>query len=312
MSAVVLCPRCNRSTSLRRTSCIYCGETLPVTDAATAVQVPILRTVEEWERGYSVILAPLDLELTARQLERLCEIARLPESEARSILEARTPLPVARVPSLEDADLVARLLAEADMGTSIVADADLDLDRASHRVSELRMEEDALQLLVLWKDWVSIRREDLVCAVEGHLVSNRVDIVETPKRSKREIVGTSEFFSESFTVDVYGPTIESSFRIRAERFDFTCLGGRPAPFVEANVNRLRTALAGYLGASRYDASFRRVSRLLDHAWPPASRVASRGLGRQGDFRKYSVSSVETDPLAQFTRFSRTRFVLATR
>jgi hypothetical protein len=312
MSDVVACPRCSRNNSLRRTACLYCGEALPVTDLTAAVQVPVLRPVEDWERGFSVVLAPPDGEADPRQAERLREIARLEEAQLEALLGARVSLPVARVPTPEEAGLVARLLEEAGFRTSIVADADLALDRVPRRVRELEISGDTLRLHVLWGDWEELARADVTCVVEGRMVSSRVDILESSGQRKRELVETSEFFSESYAVDIYGPSLDAGYRIKADSFDFASLGGRPAPFVEANLKRLGAALTSFVGSGRYDASFRHASRLLDQVWPPASRVSSRGRSRRGDLRKYTASTVETDPLSQFTRYSRMRYVLARR
>src|ERR1041385_7609087 len=128
MPDVVTCPSCNRNNGARRTSCLYCGAALPVTESSASIQVPTLRPVEEWEKGYSVILAPLDAAApTTEQLARLCEITRMEEPTARAVFDARAPLPVARVPSEGEAGLVMRLLGGADLGASILADADLEL-----------------------------------------------------------------------------------------------------------------------------------------------------------------------------------------
>src|SRR4051812_39629801 len=113
MSDVVACPRCNRNNGARRTSCMYCGEPLPIVDAV--LQVPTLRPLEEWEKGYSVVVAPLDAEPDRAQVDRLAEVVRLEEPAARAILDARLPLPVARVASEAEAALVARLLDAADL-----------------------------------------------------------------------------------------------------------------------------------------------------------------------------------------------------
>lgn len=312
MPETVACPRCTRNNGAHRTSCIYCGEPLPIVDEA--LQVPTLRPVEEWESGFNVVLAPLDVEPTEAQALRLAEVTRMEEDVARAVLDARASLPVARVPSEAEAALVARLLGASDLAAVVVPDAALAPERMARRVREIELAEDRLRLLVLWGDWVSIPRAEVRLAVEGRLVSRKTDIYETVGKRRdrqRDLVETAEFTSERYTVDVYGPTLEASYRIKAESFDFTCLGIRPAPYLEANVKALAGALAEYLGASRYDASFHRVARLLEHAWPAVSRVSSRGLARRADdIRKLTASSVEIDALPQFTRYSRLRYALA--
>jgi hypothetical protein len=314
MAETVPCPQCNRNNGVRRTACLYCGAALPVTDTTAAVQVPTLKPVEEWEQGFTVVLAPLDAdEPEARQVSRLSEIVRLTEDEAAAFLSARVSLPVARVSSFEEADLIARILGASDLGATVVSDASLDLGSMLKRIRALHVDDEGLHALVLWGDWVTLPRADVVRVVEGHVVSTKVDLVEgTGKSRKRmDIVDTAQYFVESYAVDVYGPTLEQSFRIKADSFDYRCLGPARSHRLDANVGALCEMLRGYAGASRYDGDYRRIARLLDHAWPRASRVEARGLTRRGDLKHYTSSSVTTDALAQFTRYSRTRFLLAT-
>jgi hypothetical protein len=308
MTDLIACPRCERNNGLRRTTCLYCGAELPVTAESAGQQVPILRPVEEWERGFTVVLAPLDEEApTARQLARLSEIARVDEGAARAFLDARTSLPLVRVATEGEADIVARLLGASDLGATVVADAELTLDRQTRRVRELRLGPTALEAHVLWGEWEAVPRDEIALAVEGRVVGSTVEIVEgTGRKRGSEIEDTSEYFAENYVVDIYGASLEHSFRVKADSFDFSCLGAQPALRLDENVSALAALLASYLGASRYDASYSRVARLLANAWPIESRVRSYGLSPRGDFRKYTKSFVTKDALTHFTRYSRMR------
>jgi hypothetical protein len=287
---------------------------MPVTEETAGRQVPTLRPVQEWERGFTVVLAPLDEEApTAHQLVRLCEIARMDEETARAFLAARVSLPVARVGTAAEAGLVARLLGAADLGAAVLPDERLALDRQTRRVREIRLGPASLDALVLWGAWDSLPRDEVALAVEGRVVGTKVEIVEGAGRGRRGASDpgeTAQFFVETHVVDVYGPTLERSFRVKADSFDFACLGVPPGPRLDDNVAALTGLLSQYLGPSRYDASYSRVARLVGHAWPAESQVQSHGLKRRGDFRKYTRSSVTTDGLAQFTRYSRMLYALS--
>ena len=289
---LVQCPRCNRNNGARRTTCIYCGAPLPVTDASAAVQVPTLRAVEEWESGFTVVIAPLDQQMPARrQIERLAEVTRMEPELADAILSARAPLPVARVAGEQEAALVSRLLGEAGLGASVVADAALDLGRHLRRVRELRFDDATLGIHVLWGDWVSVPRDEVAAVVEGRVVSTKTDLLEGVGRTRGalDLVESSQYFVESSVVDIYGPSLDASYRVKAESFDFACLGVRPSHRLDENFAALGCALERFVGPSRYEGGFHRVARLLDHAWPRVSRVDAKGLGRRGDFKKYTVS-----------------------
>lgn len=314
MADVVACPACSRNNGAHRTTCLYCGAALPVTVETMSQQVPTLRPVEDWERGFSVILAPLDREApTDRQFSRFCEITRIEQETARAVFEARTSLPVARVPTLAEAEVVARLLGDAELGATVIADSDLDLKRVPPRLREIRLGAELLEGHVLWGEWMTIARNDILLVVEGRIVGTQIEIVESPgrKRGNMDLFDTSQFFVESYAIDVYTASLEQSVRIKPDSFDFGCLGARPSPRLEENIVSLRELLMQYVGASRYDTSYGDVARLLEAAWPAASQVQSHGLARRGDFRKYLRSSVTTDAALQFTKYSRMKFLLAT-
>ena len=293
---------------------MYCGVSLPVTESSAGVQVPILALVEEWERGFTVVLAPLDDDgPSERQLTRLADIARVDEATARAILASRLSLPLVRVSTEEEAGLVTRLLGEAGFGTTILDDQTLELRERSRRVRELRFGEDAVDMLVLWGDWVRVARDSIQIVVEGRMIDTTVEILEGSgrKRGTLDVQDTSQYFQESYAIDVYAGSIEESFRLKPDIFDYTCLGIVPSPMLEANIAELAERLRQWVGPSRYDSSYRQVSKLIESAWPPASRVHSDGQRRRGDFRKYTRSSVTTEAMTQFTRYSRMRFALTT-
>jgi hypothetical protein len=285
---------------------------MPEVEGSAAPRVPTLRPVEEWERGHTVVLAPLDADgPTASQTARLCEATRMELETAEAILAARTSLPVARVSTSGEAELVARLLGDEDLGATIVSDDALGMRDQLRRVRELRFTEETLELELLWGGRAAIARDEIAAIVEGRIVTTRVDLIEGAGRrsTSRDLVDASQTHSEASFVDVYGPSLDESYRIKTDSFDFGCVG-RPSHRLDENVAALGRALARFAGASRYDAAYSRLVRLLDHAWPRASRVDSRGLARKGDFRKYTASAVITDGQAQFTRYSRMRYALA--
>lgn len=310
----MLCPSCGRTNGLRRTACIYCGVELPVTEFSAGVQVPNLAHVEEWERGFSVVIAPLDTDgPTERQVSRLSEIARLDDAMARAILASGLSLPIVRVATEDEAALVARLLGDAELGTTILDDHTLSLRERSRRVREIRLGDDTIDLLVLWGDWVTVQREAIQIVVEGRMVDSTVEILEgaSRKRGVLDVQDTSQYFQESYAIDLYAGSLAESFRLKPDIFDYTCLGIVPSPMLETNVVELTRQLRQWVGSSRYDGAYRSVAKLLETAWPPASRVNSGGQRRKGDFKKYTRSSVTTEALTQFTRYSRMRFVLTT-
>lgn len=312
MSDTIPCTKCSRNNGKKRTTCIYCGEPLPISEATLGEQVPFFAPAEDWELAYTVVLAPLDnFDATERQILRLSEITKMHEDLARIALDARVSVPVLRVKTLEEADLAARFLGEADLGSTVVADSDLKLKTRPNRVRELRFGDTHLDCHIMFGDWVRVDRDDIRFAVEARIVATQYEIIEGQGKKVGEFdpLESKQFFLESYAIDIFCSAVEECYRIKADCFDFSCLGSSMSHRIDANTDTLGQWLKRFIGASRYDQNFPKLARVIEYAWPAVTSVNSFGLRAGGDLRRYKRSIVSTDGLSQFTRYSRTMFVL---
>ena len=196
---MVGCESCLRANAPTRMNCLYCGAVLPVTDAANDLRRPSLRALEAWEQGFNVVLVPPQGGAAADGLsvDALSEAATLLRVEAgqlRGMHEARSPLPLARVASREEASLVEGKLRALGWRVETVADEDLAVEtQAPKRIRRLEIGADALA------GWTSadgaserVAWERVVLFVAGRIARKRIEVEERRggRRTENEVIET--------------------------------------------------------------------------------------------------------------------------
>jgi hypothetical protein len=308
---MVRCEACLRANPPTRTSCLYCGEALPVT--AEGLQRPTLRQLEKWEQGYNTILLPKSATHTAA--EALGEIAgwlRLGAEDLKMIIEADQPLPLARAATQSEADLIERKLNGLGFGVLTVADQSLMPDETGpRRARALDFDKDALHLYPTGGGVSSkIEWADFLLLVAGRLFTRQLDVEERRRRgSEREIVNASEVSADEAVLDLYEAGPDAGWRISANNFDFSCLGQKKSLLAAENFQTLVALLRQCAPQAIFDDSYNRARQALSAVWRPEQRTESGGL-RHGRFGKFNTGSITIiDYQMQFTRYSRLRHFL---
>jgi hypothetical protein len=300
----IQCPACGRATGRRRRSCIYCGAELPAAEVRATTTHIGARQLEEWEQGYSVICSSSG-QATPETARQLADLVRIDADAAYALLECEYAIPVARVALEAEAEFLCSSLRDAGVATEVVPDASLELETVARRVRSIELGEADMVMRCNVAEQHVMRVADVICCVEGRLVASRVDVLEERVRSKRafDVVEASRADQEIYLVDVYGRSPAERYRIRADGFDYSATLATPALIVDENFRRLTDELKLRFG-DRYHSEYKRLTPLLEHAWPAPSRVEARGVSFKGDFKKYTQSAVTSDPVRQFTRYSR--------
>jgi len=319
---LVPCPTCLRRNAPTRMNCLYCGAALPaaVMAAGSAFDPrrPALLPVDEWESGFNVVVLPspptsstgADGEVSGRlAAEGLAEAAALLKIEAgqlRELTEANELLPLARVSSAAEGELLEKRLTSLGLRVVIVADDDLAIDALPpRRVRQLEFEATDL---VGWRhveqaaesvEWSEIR-----LLVPGRIQRKRIEMDERSKRgSERELVSAREFYADENVLDIYFARSRQNWRIMAERFDYSCLSAEKSLLTVENFQRLTAVVRQRATAAVYHDAYPRVRHLLKFAWPPGEQSSTGGLrrdGRPGRVRSEAVLSVSNE--RQFTRY----------
>lgn len=311
---MLTCEECLRANPPTRLNCMYCGAQLPLSEASARLRRPTIRQPEKWEDGYNVILYER-AQIGEEQLKEIASLLRLEKEEARRILEAVEPLPLARLNSMEEARLVKERLSAWDLTTFIVADADLMMkDENRKRARAFDFEDDALTAYAVGSDEL-LRAEwsEVLLLVKGRLVVRRIETEERRKRAGNEIVEAREMLAgDVLLLDFYTKAAGGGWRVASDSFDFSCLGSRKGLIAAQNFGALVEVLRERAPQMLVDDSYNRLRQALAPVWPPEERRESRGLRRERPGRFNTEAVMTSDNETQFTRYSRLRHFLKLR
>ena len=302
------CPGCNRTTPSGRAVCMYCGAALPVTRIEAA---PRQRHLDHSERAFNTVIDPARSRVDDQSEVSLASALQLEPAEARAFIVSDKRVPIARSQTRQEAELIAALMRTCGLGAAVVADEDLQLDRDLMRARRITRTPDHLDIYHS-AGHARVGLAGIRLLVVGALHNTRVDFTEGIARTKGSsgaLLDTSEFRTGEMVVDVYSATLEESFRIKSDGFDYSGLVWPLSFRAEVNFRSAIAALQGVAPQAKLDDDFTRVRGLLARAWPERSRIESRGVKRAGlSFRPVAQNSVIGDNRDQFDRYSRLMFL----
>jgi hypothetical protein len=307
---LVACPTCLRANAPTRQRCLYCGATLPATTDAANLRRPAQRKLEEWEQGFNVVLparAETETELPREPLITAAQLLRLVPEQLEQIIAARTPLPLARTATVDEAALIKRRLAPLGLSVEIMADELLSA-ASPQRIRQLELADAGLT------GWARADAEcrclawtEIVLLVVGRISRRQIEIEEQHGRNAQsEVVETREFYDDESVLDVHGREADQHWRIRAGNFDYKCLGAQKSLLAAENFTHLVALMSQHARAASFDDGYARLRHLLQTAWPATEQTSAGGLRREriGRLRTGAITSVSNE--TQFTRYSRLR------
>ena len=310
---MVRCEACLRANSPTRMNCLYCGAALPIPEAGIDLRRPVPTWVEEGKPAFNIVLIPRSTA-TARAGSRLSERAfadaadllHLETGQLKEIIEANEGLPLVRVASREEAELVERKLGALGLPVRLFSDEDLSLDTPLQRIRKLELTGATIKGRTKDGPIHSFEWADIRLFVTGRLFTKRVEVEERHGRfaAEQEIVDSRELQEDEAVLDVYFAGQREGCRIMAHSFDFSCLEERKSLLVEENFRALVAMLRERAASARYDDSYPRRRRLLGLVWPVGQHTEAGGLrrGRPGRFNTETITLMSNE--MQFTRYSR--------
>lgn len=302
---MVACETCQRANPPTRTSCLYCGAALPITDAAATLIKPTLRPLESWEQGFNAILLPGEYDSSELILKKVSDLLRLDVEDVKVALASGCALPLARCASHEEATLVRTRISDLGLSVLIVADGDLD-SCPPRRVRTFDLTDDALVVHPTGHDGVqSIPWRDITLMVTGRRIVRRLEVAERPdKKRGKEVVDSRELSTDAERLDLYSSHDDRAWRVAADNFDFSCLGEVKALMASKNFQTLTDVLRERAQIADYDDSYFRVRQSLSLVWPLEQRTESMGLSKPRMWRVNTGAATTSDNEMQFTRYSR--------
>jgi len=238
----------------------------------------------------------------------LAAALRLDLGEAAGFISAGKSIPLARCQTRAEAEMIAELVRRCGFKATVIADEELKPAQELLRARRLALTDDEVEISHSAGE-VALAKSDVRVLVLGELKNTRMDYTEgISARRAGEVLDTSEFRTEETVLDLYWTSLEESFRIKSDAFDYSGLVA-PLSFrsqvnFEAAVSTLRAALPQAV----FDDDYKSIQHLLGRAWPERSRNETRGFKRTGlAFRSVAKASVLSDNRDQFERYSRLMF-----
>ena len=305
---MIRCEECLRANPPTRINCLYCSVPLPVTESSARLRKPILRPTEKHELGYNTIVLPSGAALPADGVCDAAAFLKLKDEDLARLMAERVPVPVARTPSREEAEVISDRLQE--LGFRVVTLRDegavtrvrsLSFDDAEFTINPGRAKNEANS------SWSNI-----ILLLPGRLIEKRVEVKEVKaRRAENEILDTSELFSDEAVIDLYLSGYAETWRISANGFDFSCLEAEKTLLANENFTRLQRLLVTRAINARFDDSYNRLRPLLDLVWGPQQETKSSGWRRERPGKlSLGMATIRSNE-SQFTRYSRLLHYLAT-
>jgi hypothetical protein len=271
---------------------------------------PAQRLIDSSENAYNTVLVPSAINDAGRAEAALAAALSMEVEDARAFIRSAKRIPLYRSLTRPEADLIASLVRTCGLQAAVVEDVDLELQRETTRARRVVVEADRV-LVAHGGGARALNAGDIKLLVVGLIRRNRTDFTEgivnlTGQGSS--LLDLFEFRSDQMILDVYGESLDESFRIRSDAFDYSGLISPMSFRAEVNFQSACKTLSEAAGGAEIDLDFARVRSLLGRAWPERSRTESRGIKRAGlAHQPVAQSSVIRDNVDQFDRYSRLMF-----
>jgi hypothetical protein len=311
---MIRCEECLRANPPTRITCLYCDESLPLTEVSAQLRKPNLRPPDKGQLGYNNIFLPqIQSDVDEKVLIQASDLLKLAPETLQRILSARKSLPLARTASREEALVVLERLRDLGMETIMLADDDLGHpENCVTRIRSMRLDQTGM---ILHESGATegnqISWSDLRLLVLGRLLTRRIEIRERKTRKdENEILNSSEFFDDEAVVDLYASSDFQTWRISAKSFDFSCLEQQKTLLTNENFATLVRLIRTNAVEAEFDDTYNAMRQLLEPVWGSEQETESSGWRRERP-GKYSLGATTVNNNEnQFTRYSRLLYYLS--
>ena len=294
-SELVGCASCARSNPPTRSTCLYCGAALPFNadrddSPATTAQPEGDSTVRFY---VSVRSQTAEIEGTA--------LNELANSSRAKLLRLGDSFALATT-SKTDAQMVSERLAAMGIETDLISEEGLGL-RTAREIAALECDQESLTAFThRTVEKVSTSWEKISLIVTGRFYFSHFE-TDQKRKGKKEVVDERELVTDEAVLDLYLHDQEPPWRIRAARFDFSCLGDEKTLTVFDNFKTLIRLLRERASNAIFDDSYVHLRSSLNEIWPIEMRAGEKGK-RHTVFGSVDSSVTISDNEAQFTQYSR--------
>ncbi|MBX7173760.1 MAG: hypothetical protein K1X72_22510 [Pyrinomonadaceae bacterium] len=300
---MILCDKCQRKSPPTRLKCFYCGADLKVSYDQTQFLKPSFRKLEDWEKGFNLVYLPKDAPVDEVKAAKLLNLER---EDATRLFSAKKVLPLARLESQTEAEVLVNRLHEIGIDCKIVLDELLKIETLPRRLRGIDFYEDKLILILFNADEVAeIPLNDINLIVVGTLFERKIEAVESmKKKDEKKVLESAEISSDETVIDIYSTQDNLGYRIEPKGFDFSCLGAEKSLLAKDNIKTLAEKLRSIVPNAKFDNDYLQIRLELSKVWEVSQRNDSNGLNRSmvGKLSRTNITTVSN--LIQFTRYSR--------
>jgi hypothetical protein len=307
---MIACGKCSRVNPPNRLKCFYCAAELEISAEQVDNIVPSLRKLESWEKGHNLVFLPSAAGGYEISLAEIAKAVSLDAEVLAEIIDADRPMPIARVESEKEAEVLAGILGRKGVETSIIADRSLAEDVLPKRLRNMRFEGDALTVTLFnTGETQEIKSSTLALIVTGAIFEQRTETIEKRKKRESKTLEEWETASDEGLIDIYTSTDPAGFRIPAKGFDFSCLGSSKGILAGENIRSLVGRLREFAPEAKLADGYLSDKRALGHIWEVERRNDFKGFRRSGFGKSDLAKTASTNNLGQFTKYSRLQWHL---
>ena len=292
-----------------RLKCLYCAAALEISAEQVDNVVPSLRKLESWEKGYNLVFIPSAAGGNEISLNEIAKAVSLDAEVLREIIDANRPMPIARVESEKEAEVLAGILGRKGW-KPIIGDRSLAEDILPKRLRNMRFEGDLLTVTLFnTGETEEIKSGSLALIVTGAIFEQRTETIEKRKKRETKTLEEWETASDEGLIDIYTSTDPAGFRIPAKGFDFSCLGSSKGILAGENIRSLVARLREFAPEAKLVDGYLSDKRALGHIWEVERRNDFKGFRRSGFGKSDLAKTASSNNLGQFTKYSRLQWHL---
>lgn len=305
-SEMVACKKCGRKSPPNRAKCLYCGEAFESTQINRDLLKPNLRKLENWENGINLIYQFSEQSISEEVFRDVSNLIGLEIEILKKIAESGENLPIVRLESQTEAEIIGKKLSDKGIRTTIVSDENLQIKVAPTRLRKLEFNDESLILTLFnTNETVEVLQDELSLIVCGSIYQKKMETVEKYEKSKEnKMLSVGEVSKDEKIIDIYIKNNEFGYRIFTSGFDFSFLGKEMSFLAVENMLKLPEKLKSFAPNSKISENYDRIRPLLREVWEIEEIKDSGGISHKG-IGKLNINKMTTvSNLSQFTKFSR--------
>lgn len=298
---MAVCSGCGKANPPNRSSCMYCAAQLEGIRADLGPIKLNLRRLEDWEKGFNVVLNAPAGENASSEIAKLFGYSK---DLLDRLLSANSFVPLGRLESAEDADLAIKYLGSVGVSATIVSDEKLS-GFSTVRLRSIEFSADEVVMVSFnTGEREPIANGDIALLVAGTIRESRQESIEKAgKKSDSKVLSESSTATDERVLDIYSASGDKGWRITTKGFDFSSLGSQKGLIAGENLDRLTERLRQVVPSAKFVDEYDKLCGELGHVWPLNERKDFEGQKRTGVFRSGFSTVVRTTNLDQFSRYS---------